>query len=121
MGNRIELPSGGWVEFVDLTTIRGAHRKRVMSKVDPNANDMLRGYAVMEGMVNECVERYSVSYAPFDNAIRVNLVSEDWDELMITDQNAITNALEPVRAIFFPESASIDNTKPGSPTPPAGE
>lgn len=125
MGDRIDLPSGGWVEFIDPSGIRGKQRKEVMSQpgmtgLNRDSSPMLAGYAVTAGIAHVCVERYSVPYAPFDGAVRINMTEEDWDELEIADQNAIDKGMAAHQLVIFPEAASVDNMKPGSPTLPAG-
>jgi hypothetical protein len=126
VGTRIELPSGGWVELRDLSDVRGGDRKKIMtdpriSTARKTENEVVAGYALTETLVEFFIERYQLDYRPFASAIRVQMVSEDWDNLKIPDQNAVIAELEPVRAALFPEAPSPDNMAPGSPTPPVGD
>ena len=124
MGTRIDLPSGGWAELIDPATIRGAHRKKAQTSkgfVDAaNAQNAIGSVlALTPAIANVGIERYCLPYAPFNDVVRVNMIDEDWDNLTIPDIDALEDALEPIRALLFPKIASIDDTKPGSPTLPA--
>lgn len=126
MGNRIELPSGGWVEFRDLSDIRGGDRKKIMK--DPrvttarrDSDDIGTGYAITETLVEFLIERYQLEYAPFASAVMIKMTTDDWDQLTIPDQDTVLEQLEPARAALFPNAPSPDDMTPGSPTPPAGD
>ncbi len=125
MGSRIELPSGGWVELKDgLDDIRAGTRKKLLKEAgfgEDGKSAFDNGFGVTAAVAHFAIERYQLDYAPFLSAIRVNMIEEDWDELRIADQDALIVELQPVLAQMIPNQPSVDNMKPGSPTPPAGE
>lgn len=124
MGNRIELPSGGWVELKDgLDDIRAGTRKKILRDAgfgDQDASSFDQGFGITTAVACFAVERYQLDYAPFSSAVRVNMIEEDWDELRIADQDALIVLLDPVLKQMLPKQPSPDDMTPGSPTLPAG-
>lgn len=125
MGNRIDLPSGGWAELKDgLDDIRAGTRKKILKEAgfgEDGRSAFDNGFGVTTATAHFAIERYQLAYPPFDDAIRVNMIEEDWDELRIVDQDALIVALQPVLKQMTPASPTPDDMRPGSPTRPAGE
>lgn len=121
---RVELPSGGWAELRDPREVRTRDRKRALAEalgqLPDNAGQILTGLMSMDGLAILLVEKWSAPYAPFNGAPRVGLTVDDLDALEIPDMDALTRACEPAQRLLFPQIASPDNMRPGSPTPPAG-
>jgi len=124
MGARIELPSGGWAELKDeLDDIRAGTRKRLLkeSGFGQDGDDIDKAFGLGGAVAHFAVERYQLAYRPFNDAIRVNMIEEDWDELRMADQDALIIALQPVIRQLLPDQPTPDDMRPGSPTRPAGE
>jgi hypothetical protein len=127
VGNRIELPSGGWVELKDdLDDIRAGTRKRLLKEAgfgqdSDNIDNIDKAFGLGGAVAHFAVERYQLDYKPFSSAVRVNMASEDWDELRMADQDALIIALQSIVHQLLPDQPTPDNMRPGSPTPPAGE
>jgi hypothetical protein len=127
VGDRIELPSGGWVELKDeLDDIRAGTRKKLLKEAgfgeeDGGGDQIDRSLGLGGAVAHFAVERYQLSYRPFHDAIRVNMIEEDWDELKVADQDALIMALQPVINQLISSQPTPDDMRPGSPTRPAGE
>lgn len=118
---RVELPSGGWAELRDPREIRTKDRKRALTGVSDERGKLVMGLDMMAGLAVMLVEKWSVSYAPFDGGVRLGLTFEDIDELIPGDTDTLCNACEPARRLLFPDMATPDDMKPGSPTQPVGD
>ena len=114
---RIDLPSGGWAEFRDSSTIRAKHKRKVMRSIEDPEKLAAVSIDVTEGIVAMFVERWEIPYLP-------NLPLPDeglWvlGELTVADYDALIEAARPAIALFFPDTSPDGAAKPGSPTLPA--
>lgn len=119
---RVELPSGGWAELRDPHSIRAKHRKRALDGL--NIDRMQAKTAgitldMTDGLIIMMVERWSVPYLPGEGGGSPALAPTLIDELTIPDYDALADNLESARKLLFPQPASVDDRRPGSPTQPA--
>lgn len=117
----VDLPSGGWAELRDPREVRTKDRKRAVAGIDMEGPKVVAALDMMSGMSVLLVEKWTVPYAPFNGATRLGITFEDIDELIPGDTDALNNACLPAQRLLFPEMPTVDNMKPGSPTPPAGD
>lgn len=118
---RIELPSGGWVELKDPKTLKARDKKAIMKAVRgvPDAENPV-GFAVdiSDGLIAHMIENW---YVPYLEAPSIPLLDPSvLDELEIPDYDALTDAIKPAQELLFSDAVTPDDhDKPGSPTPPA--
>jgi hypothetical protein len=120
---RLELPSGGWVEVADASKIRAKHRKRVLDQLNIDrmqSKTIGSGLDVVDGLMLMMIDKWDIEYLP--GVARPMDWPESIGELTIPDYDALSAAMEPARKVLFPDPVTVDDhAKPGSPTLPAGE
>lgn len=135
IGEKITLPSGGWVLFRDVTKLRSKHQKLIMragaraqdTAQGPEAGGIERGWATTEALLTFLILSWSLPYEPDpDNPAREWILpSVDptiLEDLTAEDHATLMDALAPARKILFPKSATPDDyADPESPTEPASE
>jgi hypothetical protein len=133
-GEKIPLPSGGWVVFRDVTKLRTKHQEMVL-QAGNQAEDALgfgsiagrtaRGFAVTKVLLRHLVLDWSLPYErdPDDPTQAWLLPSIDATavgDLTNADHEALMDALAPARKILFPHQPTPDDhADPASPTEPA--
>lgn len=112
---RLDLPSGGWVEFRDPLELRGRDYKRVIRGI----GDGTAGAAtidILDGLIAILVAKWDIPYLP-----NAPLPADDiaiTDELTIQDLSALQVAVRPAMSLINPPDNSRA-TGPGTPTRPA--
>lgn len=127
---RLELPSGGWVEFDDPDHLAGEDQRRLVSTLD-DAPETGAGYVAAldtaQGIACLLIQSWHIPYTPRGTdypAGEVPVPSNDWPllgKLRLSDYNAILTHIRPVARLLFPAAPTPDQaTVPGSPTVPTG-
>jgi hypothetical protein len=114
---RIDLPSGGWVEFRDPSSIRAKHKRKVMRGIDNPEKQAAAALDLTEGIAAMFIERWDIPELP-----NLPLPIDDlnvFDLLTVADYDAIVDAARPAIVLFFPTSTPDDAGTPGTPTLPA--
>lgn len=118
---RLDLPSGGWVEFRDLDDLTGAdlHAVRRAIRAEDSAGETTNALYLKAAEL--MVSTWEITYLADPRTPQANPAW--WKKLRIRDLRAIENHVEPVLMFIRqgPPAASVDDTEPGSPTPPASE
>lgn len=60
--NRIELPSGGWVEHVDVDTLITKHRKFVLAQGDKAEGDVMKTVAYQDALLAVSITAWSFEF-----------------------------------------------------------
>lgn len=118
---RVTLPSGNWIQMRDAKTLRRGDKKKAMSAVTDTERVMKMAYDMTDGLLAVLIIDWSYE-------LPLPSVSPESLELLpIEDDEALMKAIEPARALVFPESpepkdekqlkAALDN--PASPTEPS--
>lgn len=121
VGRHLELPSGGWMDFRDPNELRAKDRKRAMASVNDDSNRVVTALEMTDALGMMLVEKFSLPYPPFNHGVFVELTASFVDDLSMPDYDAMVTHVTPAIQLLFPGKASVDNTKPGSPTQPAGD
>lgn len=115
--DRLDLPSGGWVEFHDPRDLKGRDYKRVMrgmKDVGPG-HDGAATVDLLDGLIAILVAKWDIPYLPAA-PLPADMITIT-DELTIEDLRALQVAVQPAFKMIFPTESTA--TGPGSPTPPA--
>lgn len=120
--DRARLPSGGWVEFCDPSTLKAKHKKRVLRRL--RTLDMERpmssGIDYTDAIACEVITCWEVPYLP-----DAPLPSENpdlLDELDIDDYDELIAALAPFLDHFNRRRPTPDDAEDEtSPSVPASE
>jgi hypothetical protein len=116
---RLDLPSGGWVEFKDPHDVRAKEKRRVMRSLTDPERAAVFAMDVTEGIAAMLIVRWEIPDCP-----NLPIPLDDLnmlDMLSIADYDAIIDATRPVIKLFFPDSTPDDAGKPGTPTLPASD
>lgn len=92
---RVDLPSGGWVELRDASTVRVRDRKQVMLAADKTG---------VAGLMSsgDMVIALAVTAWSFDDRLPIEQ-PDVLDDLEIPDYDAIADALGDFHAALFPD------------------
>lgn len=114
---RIKLPSGAWIQLKDPHTLRRGDRQQVLRAVQDPENLMASGLDMVNGLLRVLVIDWSYDL-PLPNKSPGSL-----DLLPLEDDDAITEAIEPIRKMLFPEKPDPvkDAKDPASPTEPSAD
>jgi hypothetical protein len=120
-GDRVELPSGGWVQLRDLDDLRSHHRSAVLKAFPTDGNFTPLSVLHMQHRLAEVmVVAWSLPYLP-----DAPLPADDpkiMDELRVRDENKLNKALKPVMDMLDPDAPDpADHENPDSPTEPSGD
>lgn len=112
---RIKLPSGAWIQLRDPHTLRRGDKQKVLRAVQDVDNDMGSGLDLINGLLRVLVIDWSYAL-PLPGESPDSL-----DLLPIEDDDPITEAIEPIRKMLFPEKPdpAKDAKDPASPTEPS--
>jgi len=111
---RIKLPSGAWVQLRDPHTLRRGDRQKVLRQVQDTENDMAMGLDMINGLLRVLVIDWSYDLPLPDKS------PESLDLLPLEDDDALSEAIEPIRKLIFPEKPDPKDVKdPASPTEPS--
>lgn len=112
---RIKLPSGAWIQLRDPHTLRRGDRQKALRAVKDMDNDMAVGLDMVNGLLQVLVIDWSYAL-PLPGESPDSL-----DLLPLEDDDAITEAIEPIRKMLFPEKPDPvkDAKDPASPTEPS--
>ncbi|MEU8968168.1 hypothetical protein AB0D11_02635 [Streptomyces monashensis] len=112
---RIKLPSGAWIQLKDPHTLRRGDRQAVLRAVQDPESTMAAGLDMVNGLLKVLVIDWSYSL-PIPSESPGSL-----DLLPLEDDDALTEAIEPIRKMLFPEKPDPvkDAKDPASPTEPS--
>ncbi len=112
---RIKLPSGAWIQLRDPHTLRRGDRQKALRAVKDMDHDMAVGLDMVNGLLQVLVIDWSYAL-PLPGESPDSL-----DLLPLEDDDAITEAIEPIRKMLFPEKPDPvkDAKDPASPTEPS--
>ncbi|MFJ2630829.1 hypothetical protein ACIO6U_02545 [Streptomyces sp. NPDC087422] len=115
---RITLPSGAWIQLKDARTLRRGDKKKAMANVNGEGDKLLAmAYEMTDGLLAVLVIDWSYDLPLPSQSL------ESLDLLPIEDDDALMKAIEPARAVIFPEPANPADPKqiadPASPTEPS--
>lgn len=121
---RHDLPSGGWVDLRDPTTLKAKHTKQVMRSIkDFNTEQPVEaGLSMTDGLIALLVTDWSLPYDT-DEGRAWQLPREDVsmvDELSAADYMRLTALIKPAQEVLMPSNPDpSDYGNPDSPTVPA--
>lgn len=116
---KLDLPSGGWVEFRDPTELRAKDRKAKLGNVDPQGALMVAALDMSSALGMLLVLRFGgIPYPPFSGGTFIEMTPALIEELTLPDYDALVTHVEPAMKLLFPGKATVDDRRPGSPTPP---
>lgn len=114
---RVHLPSGAWIQLRDAKTLRRGDKKKAISMVTDTERVVKMAYEMTDGLLAVLVMDWSYDL-PLPSASLDSL-----DLLPIEDDDALMAAIEPARALVFPDPADPKDKKqqedPASPTGPS--
>ncbi|MFD0032535.1 hypothetical protein ACFVJK_30560 [Streptomyces sp. NPDC127172] len=112
---RFPLPSGGWVQLRDPHTLRRGDKQRAMRAMkDSDSGDLAQALDLINGLLAVLIIDWSYPFPiPGDSPASLDLVP-------LEDDDALSEAVEPARALFFPGKPDPKDAKdPASPTEPS--
>lgn len=118
VGERVALPSGGWVQMRHASDLRARHRKEVAGAITDEMTpvDVLN---MQQAVARVMIVDWELPYLPGEVIPALNS-GNPLDDLTALDENALIKHLEPVLAVFNPREVDpADHANPDSPTPPA--
>jgi len=129
VGERVALPSGGWVQLRHTDDLRSRHRSHVMAVLPMAAEAFDMGtIARMQRAVAEVmIVAWSLPYAPEARIPSLQTADPEtgegssFDELTIRDEDVVVAKLQPVMDLLTPRKVDpADHEDPTSPTGPDG-
>jgi hypothetical protein len=114
--NRVPLPSGGWVQLRDPHTLRRGDKQKAMRAVnDTDAGDLAQALDLINGLLTVLIIDWSYDL-PIPSEAPASL-----DLLPLEDDEALSEAVEPARALIFPAKPdpAKDAKDAASPTEPS--
>lgn len=120
LGDRFDLPSGGWIQLRPLEDLRSRHRKAIAATIPRHGMDPVDVLNMQAKVAEVMIVGWYLPYEP-----DAKLPSEDpagLDELSVRDENVLNAKLEPVLKLINPDNVDpADYEDPDSPTGPAGD
>lgn len=118
---RVTLASGNWIQMRDAKTLRRGDKKKAMSAVTDTERVMKMAYDMTDGLLAVLIIDWSYEL-PLPSTS-----PESLELLPIEDDDALMKAIEPARALVFPDSPEPKDEKqlkeqlanPASPTEPS--
>lgn len=113
---RHRLPSGAWVQFKDPHTLRRGDKHRALRAVrDTEGGDVAAGLDLINGLLQVLIIDWSYEF-PIPSESPDSL-----DLLPLQDDDALSEAVEPIRNMLFPSKPDPvkDAKDPASPTEPS--
>jgi hypothetical protein len=118
---RVTLPSGGWAELKDPRSVRAKHRRAALDSMNmERLQNPTPGISLdmLDGLMLMIIERWHLPYR--SDSVSPSTDPEALGELELPDYDTLSEHMEPARKLLFPQPASVDDVRPGSPTPPGG-
>ena len=125
VGDRIDLPSGGWVQLRHLDLLRSKHRNHVTKALPADGMTPAAVVAMQYALAEVMIVGWHLPYEdgaplPSDQPATPTRPSI-LEEVSLKDENTLMKALEPVLALFNPKDVTPDDAgDPDSPTGPVG-
>lgn len=116
VSERLDLPSGGWVEFRDPLELRGRDYKRVVRSIKADSTAGADTIDILDGLIAILVAKWDIPYLP-NAPLPADMITIT-DELTIQDLSALHVAVRPAMKLINPPGDSRA-TGPGTPTRPA--
>jgi hypothetical protein len=114
---RVTLPSGNWIQLRDAKTLRRGDKKKAISLVTEMDKVVRMAYEMTDGLLAVMVMDWSYQLPLPSQSL------ESLDLLPIEDDEALMKAIEPARALVFPDPSDPSDKKqqedPASPTEPS--
>lgn len=120
--SRLDLPSGGgWVEFNDLDDLTGADVHALRREIRAEDSSGETSNALLKRAAELLIKTWEVGYLADARTPEANPAW--WKKLKLRDLLAIEHAVEPLLTMLRggTPAPSVDDTSPGSPTPPGSE
>lgn len=118
-GERVELPSGGWMLLRHLDDLRSSHREEVVKLFPDDSNYTMSVILRIQRKLSEVmIVAWQLPYLP--GAALPADQPEILRELTVRDENKLFEKLKPVMDLLNPDQpdpADVDN--PDSPTGPS--
>ncbi|MFJ5151358.1 hypothetical protein ACIQCF_07180 [Streptomyces sp. NPDC088353] len=114
---RHRLPSGAWVQIRDPHTLRRGDKQKALRAVkDADGGDIAAGLDLVNGLLQVLIIDWSYEF-PIPSASPDSL-----DLIPLEDDDALTEVIEPIRAVLFPNKPDPADAKdPASPTEPSAD
>lgn len=119
--DRIELPSGGWIELRDPEDLRDGDREDIQRRIGKIDTDrpLSFGWDMITGLKLVLIAAWHIPYLPDPDtppADDPTLLRQ----LRIRDADTLDPYITKARELLFPKPASLDDHEdPASPTAPA--
>jgi hypothetical protein len=113
---RVKLPSGGWVQLRDPHTLRRGEKQRALRSIKADGGDISASLDLINGLLTVLIIAWSYPMPiPSEAAGSLDLIP-------LEDDDALNEAIEPARAILFPEKPDPKGAAdPASPTEPSAD
>jgi hypothetical protein len=114
---RVPLPSGAWVQLRDPHTLRRGDKQRAMRAVkDTEGGELGQALDLINGLLQVLIIDWSYPLPiPGESPASLDLVP-------LEDDEALSEAVESARQLFFPEKPNPKDAKdPASPTEPSAD
>lgn len=118
-GERVPLPSGGWVQLRHPSDLRSRHRKTIAAAIteDMTPYDVA---CMQQALAKVMITDWDLPYLGEDKRIPAVRTDNPLDDLTVADENRLIAALEPVLDLINPRPVTPDDhADPDSPTAPA--
>lgn len=102
-GKRIELPSGGWAQFKDASTLRVRDRKKII-KHSNTETGIMAALNMVDGILACLITEWSFEM-PIP-AIKLAAL----EELTMADYDSLSEQAEEAQRILFPKLSETDET-----------
>lgn len=120
LGERVELPSGGWVQLRPHADLRAKHRKIIAASIPRHGMTALDVLTMQQKVAEVMIVGWFLPYEP--DAVLPSVDPAVLDELSVQDENTLNRHLEPVMKLINPDDVDpADHEDPDSPTGPAGD
>ncbi|MHB9861980.1 hypothetical protein [Streptomyces sp. YIM S03343] len=113
--DRVPLPSGAWIQLRDPKTLRRGDKQKAMRAVqDTDAGDLSQALDLINGLLTVLILDWSYEF-PVPSVTPASL-----DLVPLEDDDALSEAVEPARALLFPGKPDPKDAKDAaSPTAPS--
>lgn len=120
LGERVELPSGGYIQLRALEDLRAKHRKAIAATIPDYRMRPLDILTMQQKVAEVMILDWHLPYQP--DAPLPSVQPDILDELSMRDENLLNKHLEPVLELVNPATVDpADHADPDSPTEPAGD
>jgi hypothetical protein len=101
---KVELPSGGWAIFKDVSTLRVKDRKKVLKNASAEEG-LMQALSIVDGLIAILVEEWSIEL--IIPSIKINSL----EELTMADYDVLAEEAGKAQKMLFPSLAKTEETE----------